>query len=394
MDGVSVAQVQKHDKAVTVESRNEFLDSLTRQADLFATKVQPVKRVLRMDFSTVQAPDSVRQFAGSWHNPPISQGLSGMCWCFSATSFFESEIYRLTRRQVKLSELYTVYWEYVEKTRRFVKERGNSAFGEGSEANAVPRIWKEYGIVPGDAYTGLRPGQKVHDHRALFAEMNSYLQSLKQSSSWSEEQAVATVRAILNHYLGEPPSKVLVAGNSVTPGEYLKSLPLDLDRYVEIMSLMQKPFYEKVELEVPDNWWHSKDYLNVPLDEFMSIIKRAVRKGYSVAIGGDVSEPGYEGHAGVGVVPTFDIPSAFIDESARQFRFSIGNTADDHGIHIVGYMEKEGKDWYLIKDSGSGSRNNNHPGYYFYQEDYVKLKMLSFTVPRDLVEDLLRKVKG
>jgi bleomycin hydrolase len=49
-----------------------------------------------------------------------------------------------------------------------------------------------------------------------------------------------------------------------------------------------------------------------------------------------------------------------------------------------------GTDWYLIKDSGAGSRNNNHPGYYFYHEDYTKLKMLGFMVHRDMVEDLLK----
>lgn len=39
--------------------------------------------------------------------------------------------------------MYTVYWEYVEKTKRYVHERGKSAFAEGSEANAVTRMWKK-----------------------------------------------------------------------------------------------------------------------------------------------------------------------------------------------------------------------------------------------------------
>jgi bleomycin hydrolase len=65
-------------------------------------------------------------------------------------------------------------------------------------------------------------------------------------------------------------------------------------------------------------------------------------------------------------------------------------TGDDHGIHLVGYKEMDGKDWYLIKDSGSGSRNNTHPGYYFYHEDYVKLKMLGFMVHKDAVKGLVK----
>ena len=94
------------------------------------------------------------------------------------------------------------------------------------------------------------------------------------------------------------------------------------------------------------------------------------------------------------VVPSFDIASSAIDENAREFRWTNHTTTDDHGIHVVGYAEKDGKDWYLIKDSGSGSRNNSHAGYYFYHEDYVKLKMLGFTVHKDVAEEILKKIKA
>jgi bleomycin hydrolase len=114
-----------------------------------------------------------------------------------------------------------------------------------------------------------------------------------------------------------------------------------------------------------------------------------------VAIGGDVSEAGFDRATQVAMIPTFDIPDTYIDENARQFRFSNGTTTDDHGIHLVGYLEKEGHTWYLIKDSGSGSRNNDPNalefGFYFFRDDYVKLKMMSFTVHRDAVKDILKK---
>ena len=75
-------------------------------------------------------------------------------------------------------------------------------------------------------------------------------------------------------------------------------------------------------------------------------------KDITVSIGGDVSEPGFDRDTQCAVVPDFDIPSAYINDDARQFRFSNQTTTDDHGMHLVGYMEKDGKDWYLIKDSG------------------------------------------
>jgi len=388
------AQGVRRDRAVFDSTKNEFLEKIRTESRGFGKKEAVPGRALKMDFTGLNAPASPGEFTQYWHNPPVSQGLSGMCWCFSATSYFESEIYRVTKRAVKLSELYTVYWEYVEKAERFVRERGNSEFGEGSESNAVPRIWRKYGIVPGETYTGLQPGQKFHDHGLMFAEMRDYLKSVKSQNAWNEGQVTGTIRGILDHYLGVPPSTVDVGGKKLTPMEYLERVVrLNLDDYVEFMSLMEKPYYSKAEYPAPDNWWHSSDYYNVPLEEFMGIIKKAVRRGHTLCIGGDTSEPGIDGHAGVAVIPAFDIPADLIDENARQFRFTNGTTGDDHGIHIVGYAEKEGKDWYLIKDSGSGSRNNSHPGYYFYREDYVKLKMLDFTVHRDVAEEILAKFR-
>ena len=287
--------------------------------------------------------------------------------------------------------MFTVYSEYIEKARRFIQEKGNSAFAEGSESNAVSRMWKMYGIVPEEAYTGMKSGQIFHDHSKMYNELNAYLQSVKTANNWNEESTLSTIKAIMNTYIGEPPKTLTVDGKQMTPKEYFeKVVKLNVDDYIELMSLMEKPDYQFVEYEVPDNWWHSKDYYNIPLDVFMSSLKKVVRNGYSVCIGGDVSEPGLEGHAGMAIVPTFDIPAEYIDESARQFRFSNGTTGDDHGIHLVGYKEMDGKDWYLIKDSGSGSRNNSHPGYYFYHEDYVKLKMLGFMVHKDAVKDFLK----
>jgi len=389
--GSAFSQADRKDRGVFVEPKNEFMDSIRKTVDIFNKKETPHKKQLRMDFSGISHPTSLDEFTIYWHNKPVSQALSGMCWCFSATSFFESEIHRLTKRDIKLSELYTVYWEYVEKARRFIQERGNSEFGEGSESNAVPRIWKTYGIVPADAYTGLKPGQTFHDHGKMFSEMNGYLQSLKNSNNWNEEEAISTIKSILNHYIGEPPKTVRVGGKQMSPKDYFESVvKLNFNNYIEFISLMEKPYYEMVEYEVSDNWWHSKEYYNIPLENFMSALKKAVRSGYTVCIGGDVSEPGIDGHEGVAMVPSFDIPSGYIDASARQYRFTNGTTGDDHGIHLVGYTEKEGKDWYLIKDSGAGSRNNSHPGYYFYQEDYVKLKMLGFMVHKDAVKEFLR----
>jgi bleomycin hydrolase len=337
-------------------------------------------------------PKSKEEFKYYWHNDPVSQGNTGTCWSFSTTSFFESEVYRLTGKQVSFSPIYTAYWEYVEKAKEFVRTRGKSIFEEGSEANAVTRIYQKYGIVPAVSCSGFLPGQQAHDHSKMIKEMQSYLQNIKTTNAWDEDEVVKVIKSIMSHYLGEPPTEVIVDGKKYSPQEYLTNyLKLNMNDYVDVISYMQMPYWQQVEYEVPDNWWHNKDYYNVPLDDFMNVLKNAVKSGYTMVIGGDVSEAGYDSWAKCAVVPTFDIPSEYIDEYSRQFRFSNETTTDDHGIHLVGYVVKNNVTWFLIKDSGAGSRNVGDKGYYYYHEDYVKLKIMDFMVHKDAFKDYLPK---
>ena len=273
--------------------------------------------------------------------------------------------------------MYTVYWEYVDKAKRFIKEKGNSRFSKGSQPNAAKRVWKQYGIVPAKLYTGNTSAEGLHSNTKMYQEMKDYLNSLVEKKEWNEDEAIEKIKSTLNQHLGVPPTTIKIDGKEMTPKEYLKDvLQLNLDDYIDIMSLMQKPFHQKVEYEVLDNWWHCEEYYNVPLDNFIKIIKKAIREGYTVCIAGDTAESGYNAYLDVAMIPTYDIPSKYIDDNARQMRFSNEATTDEHAIHLVGYLENDGKDWYLIKDSGSSARNGKNKGYFFYDEDYVKLKML------------------
>lgn len=353
------------------------------------------KKVMRMDLANKNFPANVEQFKKIWFNPPVCQGITGSCWCFSSTSLLECEIKRLYDKEVKLSVMYTVYWEFVEKAKRFVREKGNSTFGRGSEPNASIMIWKKYGIVPEEFYKGIPDGKDFFDHSKMYPEMKNYLDSIKQNNLWDENATVDKIKEILDKYLGKPPDKITINNKEITPIQYLDDeLKINLNDYMDLISLNNKPFYQHVEYDVFDNWWHSKDYLNLPIDDYMKIVKTAVRKGYGICIIGDTSEPGYVFSKGVAMVPDFDIPSEYINDDSRQFRHSLELTTDDHAILIVGYLEdkkdKDGKDWFLIKDSSTNAQNSKHPGYFFYHEDYIKLKMINAFVHKDIVNEVLK----
>jgi len=341
---------------------------------------------LSLDFSGIEKPASPDEFKTPFHFPPLRQYRTETCWCFATTSFLESELKRLGKGEIKLSEMYTVYWEYVGKARRFIREKGDSALAEGSEHNAVTERMKQYGVARASDYSGLLGDQTEHDHSALFREWKSYLLFCKKNEYWDENKAISYVKEILNKYLGKPPETIEVNGKAMTPKEYMeKVLELPLDDYVCFISFKYLPFYTKGEYKVPDNWWHSEAYYNLPLDEFYDTIVKTLKNGYTLAVGGDISEPGISGENDVALIPTFDIPSKLVDQDSREFRFYNRTSRDDHLIHFIGFQEKGNHGWLLIKDSGGSAHRGQFKGYYFYRGDYVKLKMLTFMVHQDAV---------
>ncbi len=389
----AAADPQDHptqDRAVFIDDVNVVAQQLAARAANPPPTTRPAGRVLRASPANLDAPKAPSEFGQVWHFPPVNQGLTGQCWSFAATSFFEAEVHRLDGRPVKLSEMHTVYWEFVEKARRFIQGHGDSVFGRGSEPDALIAVWKQYGVVPAEAYPGMVSGRDFYDDRQAVAEIRAYLQSLPGGEPWDEARSLAAVRAILDRHFGRPPTSLNHAGRKMTPQEFLRDVVrLNLDDYVSFVSFAGEPFYRFCEYAVPDNWRHARNYLNLPLEDFTRLARQAIANGQSVCVGIDDSEPGYLVRENLAFVASFDIPSASIDDDARQMRFSFGSTTDDHVVHLVGACERGGQRWYLMKDSDTRPRNGPHGGYMFHREDYLRLKTLLLLMPRSAAEQTL-----
>lgn len=287
--------------------------------------------------------------------------------------------------------MFTVYYEYLEKARLYVQERGESFFDEGSEGNAVILVWRKYGIVPAEAYKGKSDADGRYDHSEMITEMKNYLEHVKKNDLWNEELVLSSLRLIMDKYMGPPPAHFVYKNVEMTPQQFLAEvIKLNLDDYICVMSTLSQPFYAYGEYKVKANWWHSKDYYNVPLDKFYQIIKYAIQIGYTVRLNGDITEPGYNPLENAAIIPSFDIPQEFIDQDSREFRFNNKCTSDDHDIHLVGYTRVGDYDWFLIKDSSALTLRGKFEGYYFYREDYIKLKMLTFIVHKNALKAVIK----
>lgn len=353
--------------------------------------------------------------------PVKNQASSGTCWSFSGLGFFESELLRMGKPEVDLSEMFVVSHSYSDKADKFVRTNGNINFAAGGSFHDVMYVLKNYGIVPEEQMNGLNYGEENHRHGELDALTGSYVKTLignpnkKLSTAWK-----AGFNGILDAYLGKLPTEFTVNGKKFTPVTYAQSLGLNMDDYVSLTSFTHHPFYTKFAIEIPDNWRWGESY-NLPLDEFAKVFENAVDKGYTIAWGSDVSEKGFTRN-GVAVNPELKKenlpgsdqarwlnisqkemeakilaangpqPEVKVTQELRQQGFDNYQTTDDHGMVIYGMAkDQNGGKYYLVKNSwGTDSK---YKGIWYASESFVLHKTINIVVHKDAVpKDILKKL--
>ena len=329
-------------------------------------------------------PQEVEELQPRFHYAPVNQDTTNACWSFATLSFIESELQRVNGQSVKLAVMYPVYYGFIEKAKRFVETRGESRFKPGDLFTTVVEVIQTYGILPEEIYRGQVVDHPTRNHNKMESEIEAYKNRIINENLWDETTVVAGVKDILDKYLGAPPSSFSFREETLTPLAFAeKYVSLPWDEYIMVMSFGNNSFNTFTELPVPDNWRKIDRYYNIPLDEFYRSIKTALNNGFSIAIDGDIKEPGRIGSEDVCIIPDYDIPGSYINQEARDYRFNKGVTEDDHLMHIVGFGEVNGEEWFLIKDSWRDAFEGKHEGYFFYHKDYAKLKILAYMVHKD-----------
>jgi len=297
-----------------------------------------------------------------------NQSRTGTCWSFATTSFIETELLRMGKPEYDLSEMFFVYHTYIDKAGLYVRYHGTNNFGPGGQAHDVINVIREYGFVPENAYPGREYGSETHNHRELGAVLKGFLEGLVKGGVRELTPAwPSAFMAVLETYLGKYPESFEIDGKTYTPVSFAESAGFDPDDYIEITSYSHHPWFEKICLEVPDNW--SGDYYyNLPMDEMMEVINNALENGYSVAWDGDVSEGTFSHRNMLAILPekdweskseqereqTFKVPEKEkeVSQEMRQQSFDNYTTTDDHLMHLTGIeVDQDGKRYYMTKNS-------------------------------------------
>lgn len=371
--------------------------------------------------------------------PVKNQAMTGTCWSFSTTSLVESQSMKNNLGEFDLSEMYTVRNIYMEKARNYILRQGHAQFGEGGLGHNQILAIATYGAMPESVYSGLKPGQKSHNHQRLSSSLQSYLDSLLKHVPLPANWMDGFVK-ILDDELGKPPAKFDYNGKSYTPQSFAKTvLKFDANDYVFVTSFTHHPFYEPFILEVPDNFSNGA-YINIPLDEMIQLTKDAITGGYSVLWDADVSNTGFMQGRGIAALYDTSINSmkkmnmrklkaenerlqktgandaamnktaetktdainekiaygdgtreeVVWDADLRQALFENLTTQDDHLMHITGLEKaKNGKDFFIVKNSWG--KVGPDDGYINVSEGYFAINTVSLVVPKAAISKAMQE---
>ena len=382
---------------------------------VIGTNAQSFKNTKESNYNFKQ----VKRLAAS---PVESQGRTGTCWSFSALSFLESEIMRVNKSDepIVLSEMFIVRKAYEEKAKKFIRMDGRTNFGEGGAFHDIPYVIKNFGIVPRSVYSGLKKKKDKYDHGGMFDRLDSIVQQAKSAGNGIQSEWLTAYNAELDNGIGTLPKDFKYKGSIYTPQTFYTSLGIDMNDYVSLTSFTNHKMHEKCMLQIPDNWLWDESY-NVTVNELFQSTLHALKSGYTVAWGADVSEKGFSFRNGIAIVPATDAQitiegkdnknfsdagadkysAAFLNpvrevevtQEMRQKAYDEKETTDDHGMHIIGFnVDRKGRYFFLVKNSWGTS---NYPeGYLYVSEAYFKLKTINIYLHKEAIQDQLRAKIG
>lgn len=331
--------------------------------------------------------------------PIENQGSSGTCWSYSTNSFLESEMIKAGKKPIPLAKIFTARCSYFDKAENYVLMNGAVSWGDGGEPHDVINMFGKYGMLPYTSYTGLVNGATKNNFHKMQNSLKAMLDSIIKNPTGTVDLSwKARFKDSLDTYLGTVPETFTYNHKQYTPKSFAKEVVgLNPDDYIEFISQTNTPYWKKAMMMVPDNWAFQWDW-NIPPTEFTNIVDNALKKGYTVAWGTDVSEPYFSWPNGVAFVPQnpeqytkgltdaqkaelFNGPKPEPVITAEMRQKSIDNlrTSDDHGMHIVGLAkDQNGKEYYVVKNSWG--ETNDYKGYLYVTKAYVQYKTTGLLV--------------
>lgn len=326
--------------------------------------------------------------------PVKDQQYSNACWSFATTSFIEAEILRKQNKEIILSPMFFVYYNYTNQAENYVRMHGQTRFSPGGLTFHAFNVLKTRGCIPQLLYSGLPKGYEILDCSDVTSSIKTKLDSIVQLDKIDSPWKIQIIND-LEKYMGKVPEVFEYKGSMIAPQDFAANYcKIDPNDYVEITSYSHHPFNENCYLEVPANWYHG-EYYNLPIDKFMMVIDSALYNGFSLVWDGDVTEyPIINNNQVDFSIQVIDLPTDLnqpqnVDQKLRQKLFDDYTTAEDHCSHLAGItVDISGNKYYILKDSQGADKFLN--GYLLVSEAYIKLKTISVMTHKSILKRVLK----
>ena len=336
-----------------------------------------------------------------------NQYRSGTCWDYATLGYLESEILRKSGRTVDLCEMFVVNKDYMDNATHYVRMHGFSQISEGGSCDDVIEVIRQHGICPENAMPA--PGSLTGDPLANFKVFFPELERTVSSIVWkdgqrelnrytTEEQAPLrnkepkahwkdSVQAVIDRYVGACPETFTYEGKEYTPKTFAASLGLNMDDYVSLTSYTHHPFNQWFVIEAPYKWRLKPSY-NMPIDELMDVLDKALDAGYTVAWGGDVSGD-FDRKLGTADLPEGVVPT----QALRQEQWDDWRFTYDHVMLIYGKAtDEKGRPYYMVKNSWG--EYGPYKGIWYMSRDFIKLNTTYLFLNREALPKGLRARVG
>ena len=362
-----------------------------------------------------------------------NQKHSGRCWMFAGLNVFRNIVAKkMNVEQFELSQSYGMFWDKLEKANYFlesivetVKEDLHSRLvswllerlvEDGGQWGMFSNLVKKYGVVPKDV-------MKESFHTSNSQTMNTLLKTKLREDAMmlrkmhqdgesenslrsQKHEMMKDIYRILTISIGLPPAKfdyeyrdkegTFHRISDISPVEfYKKYVGVDLDDMVSVINCptSDKDFLKTYTVQYLGNIVGGKDvvYLNVDLDVFKNIAKKAVIDGNLVWFASDVGKM-MERDKGILDVGVYDFENLYDVKFTfnKAQRLDYGNSLMTHAMVLTGVdiMNEEPIKW---KVENSWGEKVGKEGYFVMGDKWFDEYVYEIVVSRKYLSEEMKE---
>lgn len=346
--------------------------------------------------------------------PVTNQKKSGRCWIFAGLNLLREKIADdLKLKEFELSQNYLAFWDKFEKVNYFLESMISLAdrpvddrlvtfllkqgIADGGQWDMLVSLIGKYGVVPKDVMQEtFQSSNTLGMNKLLNTKLRQYASRLRAAVRDGgdvrkmKKEMLDETFSFLCMCFGEPPKtfdfeylsgkeKKYHVDRGLTPlSFYRKYIGADLRKeFVSITNspTADKPFYQPYTIDYLGNVAEGEPvhYLNLPMDEMISLIIRQLKDGEIVWFGSDVGHDG-EREMGLWSSEFYDFDGTFgMDFSmTKEERLDMRESSMSHAMVITGVnLDADGSPtrWQI---ENSWSDEHGDKGYYLMSEKWFE----------------------